>query len=203
MFITMKITIDESVCKKHNLSFAEVIGLLFVRSTDNAHLSLDKLENENKILKDGNPLDEKLLITNRWDDEVSAILLESDDSIPPVEDIAILASKLREIFPKGMKVGTSAWRGNLREITLRLQKFFKLYGNQYSSEDIINATKKNVEHFNGDYRFMRILKYFIMKTETKYDEDGVGHNEDVSELANFLENDCVKEDSDDWMIELR
>ena len=192
----MKITIDENVCKRHNLSFAEVIGLLFVRSTDNAYSFLEKLENEEKIIKEGIPLQENLLITNRWDEEVSAIILESDDTIPPVEEIQALASKLREIFPKGLKVGSSAWRGNIREITLRLQKFFKIYGSQYKPEDIIDATRKYVDRFNGDYTYMRILKYFIMKHDSET-------NEDVSELANFLENDCVSENTDDWLVELR
>ena len=50
---------------------------------------------------------------------------------------------------------------------------------------------------------MTFVKYFIMKTETKYDESGIGHNEDVSELANFLENDCISDNADDWTIELR
>lgn len=199
----MKITIDESVCKKYNLSVADAIGLLFVKLTNNAYSSLEKFENEEKIVKDGIPLQESLLITNRWDDVVSAILLESDNSIPPVEEIQKLAIKLREIFPRGLKVGTSAWRGNVREITLRLQKFFKLYGAQYTPDEIIEATQKYVSSFNGDYKFMRILKYFILKNETKYDENGIGHNEDVSELANFLENDCVSENTDDWTVELR
>lgn len=199
----MKITIDESVCKKHNLSLAEVIGLLFVRLTDEPYLSLEKLEQDEKIIKEGIPLQEKYYITNRWDDELSAVIFESDSSLPQVNDISELASKLREIFPKGIKSGSAAWRGNVREITLRLQKFFKLYGSKYTSEQIIDATQKYVDSFNGDYKFMRILKYFIMKSEVKTDENGVGHIEDTSDLANFLENDCVRDDSDEWLIELR
>jgi len=192
----MKITIDEAVCKKHNLSFAEVIGLLLVRNTDNAYSLLEKLENEEKIVKVGIPLQENILITGRWDDEVSAIVLESDNTIPSVESLTELASKLREVFPKGMKVGSSAWRGNIREITLRLQKFFKLYGTQYTFDQIFDATKRYVETFNGDYSRMRILKYFILKHDKETGED-------ISDLANFLENDCVSDNADDWLVELR
>jgi len=192
----MKITIDEAVCKKHNLSFAEVIGLLLVRNTNNAYSLLEKLENEEKIVKTGIPLQEDVLITGRWDDEVSAIILESDNTIPSVESLTELASKLREVFPKGMKVGSSAWRGNIREITLRLQKFFKLYGTQYTLDQIFDATKRYVETFNGDYSRMRILKYFILKHDKETGED-------ISDLANFLENDCVSDNADDWLVELR
>ena len=192
----MKITIDEAVCKKHNLSFAEVIGLLLVRNTDNAYSLLEKLENEEKVVRVGIPLQENILITGRWDDEVSAIVLESDSTIPSVESLTELASKLREVFPKGMKVGSSAWRGNIREITLRLQKFFKLYGTQYTLDQIFDATKRYVETFNGDYSRMRILKYFILKHDKETGED-------ISDLANFLENDCVSDNADDWLVELR
>lgn len=192
----MKITIDEAVCKKHNLSFAEVIGLLLVRNTDNAYSFLSELEAQEKIVKMGTPPQEDLLITNRWDDEVSAIILESDDTIPSVEELTKLAENLREIFPKGMKVGSSAWRGNVREITLRLQKFYKLYGKQYSPEDILNAAQKYVDSFPNDRTKMRILKYFILK----HDKD---NGEDISDLATFLENDCVGEETDDWTVSLR
>ena len=36
---------------------------------------------------------------------------------------------------------------------------------------------------------MRILKYFILKDEVKIGEDGNRYVEQVSELANFLENE--------------
>ena len=98
---------------------------------------------------------------------------------------------MRELFPKGMKVGNSAWRGNVRELKLRMQKFFKMYGN-YDDEAILEATKRYVESFNGDYTYMRILKYFILKSELKQHEGENGETvqqvEDVSMLANVLDN---------------
>ena len=200
----MKITIDEEVCKKHNISIEDVVGLLFVKLTNNAYSSLQKLEDDCKIVREDKSAKEtNLLITNRWDEEISAVIFESDASIPGIDVCRDLAEKLREIFPKGIKSGSAAWRGNVREITLRLQKFFKLYGSKYSPDEIIEATKKYVASFNGDYTFMRILKYFIMKSEMKKDEDGTGHIEETSDLANFLENDCISDNSDDWLLELR
>lgn len=196
----MKITINEEVCKKHNLSVEETIGLLFVRLTQNAHKEIDKLINDEKVVND--LLTDEILITQRWNDEVDSIILESDDSIPNEEELRELASKMREMFPKGFKIGSAAWRGNVRELTIRLQKFYKLYGN-YKPEEILDATKRYVQSFNGDYTKMRILKYFILKHDPQMDEDGIRHVEDISDLANFLENDCVDDKPDDWMIELR
>lgn len=196
----MKITINEEVCKKHNLSVEETIGLLFVRLTQNAHKEIDKLINDEKVVND--LLTDEILITQRWNDEVDSIILESDESIPNEEELRELASKMREMFPKGFKIGSAAWRGNVRELTIRLQKFYKLYGN-YKPEQILDATKRYVQSFNGDYTKMRILKYFILKHDPQMGEDGIRHVEDISDLANFLENDCVDDKPDDWMIELR
>ena len=197
----MKITIDEEVCKKHNLSIEETIGLLFVRLTHNAHKEIDKFINDEKVVND--ILTNEIVITSRWNDEVDSVILESDKSLPSTEDLAKLASQMRELFPKGFKIGSAAWRGNIRELTLRLQKFYELYGNNYSPEQILDATKRYVNHFNGDYTKMRILKYFILKHDPQMGEDGIKHVEDISDLANFLENDCVENNPDDWMIELR
>ena len=136
--------------------------------------------------------------TMHWDDEISSVLLESDKIVPVKDRCTSLAEQLRLIFPKGIKVGNSAWRGNVREITLRLQKFFKLYGNEWTDDEIIDATRRYVEHFNGDYTYMRILKYFIIKFDTKQDEEGNSHREDVSELATWLENGSDMNDNEDW-----
>ena len=136
----------------------------------------------------------KIELTDRWDDTLSAILLESDNTVPSIERCENLARQLREIFPKGMKVGSSAWRGNVREIGLRLQKFFKLYGN-WDDEDIIEAAKTYVDYFSADRTKMRILKYFILKL----DKDT---NELISDLATFLEND-VEDLDKSWLMNIR
>ena len=128
-------------------------------------------------------------ITQHWDDQMQKVLLESDKDVPKDNDLNYLVGQLRALFPKGIKSGSAAWRGNVREITLRLQKFFKIYDNRYSDESIIEATRKYIESFNGNYTYMRILKYFILKDEIKIDEEGRKYVEQISELANFLENE--------------
>lgn len=191
----MKFTIDSKICEKHNLSLSEVLGLLLVKFSKegNCQGTMDKLVSDEKLISLGDPEDPYSIyhITQRWDDEVSSILLEAEKSLPKADRVENLVKQMRELFPTGMKVGSSAWRGNVRELKLRMQKFFKLYGD-YSDEQILEATKKYVDSFNGNYTYMRILKYFIMKSETKnyMNEEGimVSQLEDVSELANFLDN---------------
>jgi hypothetical protein len=110
-----------------------------------------------------------------------------------------------DIFPKGKKEGTSVyWKGNLKDNKLKLQKFFKLYGNAYTDEQIISATKKYVESFNGNYAYMRALKYFIWKDERKVGSDGKTYIEEVSDLASYIENeDHVNTTNHEWTTELR
>lgn len=191
----MKYIIDEKVCEKHNLTITEVLCLLFLKSCDGNYSDVvSKLIKEEKIIESNTPDSNNvdyLYLTPHWDDEVSSIILESDNSVPDKDRIENLVNKMRELFPKGMKIGNSAWRGNVRELKLRMQKFFKMYGD-YSDEAILKATKAYVDSFNGNYTYMRILKYFILKSEIKQHQNDLGEVvsqvEDVSELANMLDN---------------
>ena len=182
----MKYCIDDKIALKHHLSLDEMLALMLLKNGCKLPILIDRMLKRELLIQDmfGN-----YLITEYWDDEMQKVLLESDKDIPKDVDLNYLVGQLREIFPKGIKTGSAAWRGNVREITLRLQKFFKIYDSKYSDEEIINATKKYVESFNGNYTYMRILKYFILKDEVKIDEEGNRYVEQVSELANFLENE--------------
>lgn len=180
----MKYCIEESVAKRHHLSINELLGLMLFKNGCNPQQLINRMLERELIVQDmfGN-----YQLTMHWDDELQKVLLESDVEVPKDNDLNYLVGQLREIFPKGIKTGSAAWRGNKREITLRLQKFFKIY-DKYTDEEIISATKKYVESFNGNYTYMRILKYFILKDEVKVGEEG-RYVEQVSELANFLENE--------------
>lgn len=188
----MKYVIDEKVCKKHNLTLTETLGLLFAKSCNgNIDEALESLVGGEKLLNGDMFSGESYMITDRWNDEVESVLLESDNSIPSEDRVEKLVRQMRELFPKGMKVGNSAWRGNVRELKLRMLKFFKLYGN-YTDEQIMEATKKYIDSFNGNYTYMRIIKYFILKSELKVSQNEKGEMiqqyEDTSMLANILEN---------------
>ena len=191
----MKYTIDEDVCVKHNLTVAETLCLLACKSCGNIYSLIEEMKSKELLSKQGNPYP-----TPHWDEELSGVLLESDASVPSIERCTELASQMRLLFPKGIKTGNSAWRGNVREVALRLQKFFKLYGNKWTDEEIIDATKRYVQHFDSDRTTMRILKYFVMKSDRKMDEEGNTHIEDISDLATWLENDT--EENDSWMTNL-
>ena len=126
----------------------------------------------------GNPISPEL--TEYGEDVIKTILKNSENDMPSPEEITMIAENLRSIYPTGKKPGTPYnWKGSQRDIEKRLEKFFIIYGKEYTKEQLINATKEYVDAFKGDYRFMRLLKYFIWKKE-----DG----NESSDLADYIDN---------------
>lgn len=189
----MRYVIDSNVVKKNELDLPQLFALLLVKTCSNIDDVLKVLtEKEALVVRGGN-----YMITQRWNDLCDNILLTSDSAVPQEDIITPLAEKLIAIFPKGKKPGTPYyWKCNRREVALKLKSFFKLYGNKYTEEEILDAAKRYVESFNGDYRFMRLLKYFIWK---KGDE-----GTEISELATFIDNANQQDaEENNWINELR
>lgn len=181
----MNIAISEEVCKKNGLNPEELLAILLVKTGTNIPKLFNSLVEKQMLVKD---IFGSYMVTQRWDDVASTIVLDSDKSRQPSERIENLAIKLAEIFPKEKKVGTCHYfRGNKKDNVLRLKKFFKLYGS-YTDEQILEAARKYVASFNGNYSYMRVLKYFIWKDEVKIDGEGNRYVDEVSDLANWIEN---------------
>ena len=88
---------------------------------------------------------------------------------------------------------------------LKLKKFFITYG-EYTDEQILEATKKFVAAFNGNYKYLPLIKYFISKMKPIQDEEGVVKNIEHSPLADCLENMNDKDinvNDDSWLINIR
>lgn len=128
---------------------------------------------------------------------------ESSSNKSILERAKELAPKLMEVFPDGRKQGTNLhWKGNRMEITNKLRKFLSAWGSDYTDEDIIEATTNYVKSFNGNYAYMRVLKYFIWKNVLKIGESS-NYVEEVSDLLTWLERkgaDTIMRD--DWMNSL-
>lgn len=195
----MKITIDEGVCEKNGIEVGELLMVLIIKLGDNVSELCTQMLNKEIIVTDNN-ISGNYLVTQRWNDVAETVLLDSDKDRQSVDRLENLVIQLQAIFPEGKKEGTSQyWRGNKREILLRLKKFFKLYDNTYTDEQILNATKNYVTNFNGNYNYMRVLKYFIWKDEKKLHEDGKMGVVEVSDLANYIENaDSTNDLKDEW-----
>lgn len=196
----MTITIDEEVCKNWGLTMPEVLAIVLVKTGADIPMLFANLEDKKALVKD---IFNKYLVTLGYDERVASVLLDSDKDRQPQDRIELLAGQMMELFPALKKVGSSQYfRGNKKDITLRLKKFFKLYGNKFSNDQILDATKKYVESFNGNYTYMRVLKYFIWKDEKRVNSDGEGYVDEVSDLASYIENDG-KEFNKEWTANIR
>ena len=143
-------------------------------------------------------------MTQKGIDVVESVILNSEytekaeDSNGKMRDrFDILADKLRELFPKGRKEGTNLqWRDSTAIISKRLKTIVKKYNITFTDEEAVDATKRYIESFNGDYRFMQVLMYFIFKNEIVN-----GVREERSQFMSYLQN---KEDmvNNDWTHEL-
>lgn len=196
----MTITIDEEVCKNWGLTMPEVLAIVLVKTGADIPMLFANLEDKKALVKD---IFNKYLVTFGYDERVASVLLDSDKDRQPQDRIELLAGQMMELFPALKKAGSSQYfRGNKKDITLRLKKFFKLYGNKFSNDQILDATKKYVESFNGNYTYMRVLKYFIWKDEKRVNSDGEGYVDEVSDLASYIENDG-KEFNKEWTANIR
>ena len=184
----MKITIDEKVCTKHKMTVPEVLIALALRQVGRAFVS-NMLAREILVEVGG-----ELHVTQHWSDVLDEILCDSSATTGRTEEeLTQLAIKIQECFPNQKmrdRYGRETpyyYRCNKPEIRNKLKKFFERYGN-YSDEDIVEATKRYVASFNGNYTGMRLAKYFIWKDDIKPQDDGLNHVEVLSDLATFLEN---------------
>ena len=113
-----------------------------------------------------------------------------------------LAKKLQELFPKGKKPGTNyMWRDSYSIIARKLRTVVKKFGISFTDEEAILATKKYVDSFKGDYRYMQLLKYFLLKKNTNTLEE---NSQFLSYLENLNDVDIDTDNqSNDWTIELK
>lgn len=198
----MKITIDENVCLKHNLTLEEALVALAVKNSRHIEDVFGNLENRMVLKCVGN--DYK--ITQHWNDVMDEIIADSQKEVDDEQRLEELAQKVRECYPAGKMPGTPYYyRCNKREVILKLKKFLTLYGD-YPDDKIVEATKRYVASFNGNYRYLPLVKYFIMKNKVVQDEDGTGHFVEYSPLADYLENkndDNLVTASDEWLLTVR
>lgn len=107
------------------------------------------------------------------------------------EDNSSLAERLIAIYPDGIKPNTNKkWSASKSTIAARLSVFKRHFGD-YTDEQIIEATKRYMETFNGDFTLMRILMNFIFLGDPK---DG------YSDLRDEIENPITKQTNDNEFL---
>lgn len=197
----MKIEVSDEICKKYNLSIEEALVLIGLKYSSQE--VFQKLNKERFLLDLGSSIfneETKYKLSRKANEALSCILAESTDVVAKrTTNIEELADKLRDIYPNGKIFNTNYYyRCNRQDIINKLKTFFKMYGTKYTDEQIINATQKYVNSFNGNYTYLKLLKYFIWKDERLKGESV------QSLLADFIENENSEDTTNtDWTVELK
>lgn len=197
----MKIEVSDKICEKYNLSIEETLVLIGLKYSSQE--VFQKLNKERFLLDLGSSIfneETKYKLSRKANEALSCILAESTDVVAKrTTNIEELADKLREIYPNGKIFNSNYYyRCNRQDIINKLKTFFKMYGTKYTDEQIINATQKYVNSFNGNYTYLKLLKYFIWKDERLKGESV------QSLLADFIENESSEDTTNtDWTVELK
>lgn len=192
----MKFVIDSDIIAKDGITIQEFSVLLYYIAGGVGMLNetlCDSLWNKGFLIKDieGYVLDNnKISLIENWATQ-SSMTSSTNDRLES------LASKLRDLYPSGKKAGTNYyWKDSVALISQRLAMFFKKFGDKFTDEQIVQATRGYIESFNGNYQYMQLLKYFIYKR-------GVEKGEETSQLLSYMENNGQVDANDSWMDNVR
>lgn len=191
----MRWTIDQVILDKHGLSIGEFLVLYISSKGESIKECVESILAKGLANKDLFS-EGALIISDKTKELVSSILVDSDKRVvDKVEEFSELAKEIRELYPKGRKEGTTyMWRDSVTEIARRLKILVTKYQATFTKEQVLNATKRYVQSFNGNYTRMRLLKYFIFKT----DRDADGNTTFTSELMSLIENEDTEVVTKDW-----
>ena len=176
----MKISIDTTIFHNEDITSLEFTVLLYYILGGTGILNEEicsSLWNKSYLIKEETGYSWNKNMNGKLNGWLASSAISRDKQL----DNEVLAKSLQELFPKGIKENTIyPWRDSTKIIAERLTLFFKKFG-EYPKEEVIDATKRYVESFNGNTRYMQVLKYFILKPDKE-----VGGS--ISMLASYLEN---------------
>ena len=197
------VCLNKKAAQQNGITIDEALLMLVIHNKANLEGAERALIQKGLITAERNDLFQQVgwRLTNKGTEVLDSVIMDSDKEQEPQDRLIQLATKLKEIFPKGKKDGTNYyWADGVALIVRRLKLFFKKYGNKFTDEQIIQAAEKYVQGFNGNYQYMRLLKYFIFKEK-------VGANGEVegdSELISYIENAGQEESlNSDWTSTLK
>ena len=196
------ICLNKKAAQQNGITIDEALLMLVIHNKADLERAEKTLIQKGFITAEKNELFQQTgwRLTNKGTEVLDSVIIDSDKEQEPQVRLIQLATKLKEIFPKGKKDGINYyWADGVDIIVRRLKLFFKKYGNKFTDEQIVQAAEKYVQGFNGNYQYMRLLKYFIFKEK-------VGANGEVegdSELISYIENAGQEEDlRNDWTSSL-
>lgn len=139
----------------------------------------------------------KYLLDHGWFEDQRAEIesitehLETDFTLVEVKSsfFTELASKLRELWPPGEKDGKYPWRDSVSNLAKRLQFLWTMRDmKDYTIDQCLTAARRYLAQFEDNVKYMRILKYFILKQSSIVDSKGGQKLVNQSLLADMLES---------------
>jgi len=190
----MKITIDTDVLQEKNLTFQQFLVLLIAYKNIDYKKIMDNLVESGIALKDVyNPYN--LVLSDNTRNGIMRILIDCDKNVANSNiDFETIAVKMRDLYPKGYKPGTTyLWRDSVAVIVGKLKTLVSKYNFYFTEEEAIAATKEYLDTYKHDNKFMKLLRYFILKT----DNDGVGNKRIKSDFMTIIENNRQRKEEDE------
>lgn len=192
-------SIIPKACKQNNVTFEEATLL-------QCYFNKVPIKDTNKILLDkgliriSTNLFNKYEITAKGYELMKNIHIDSAKLPTNIKETELIeiAEAIRDIYPKGKKPGTNyLWRDSVALLAKRLKLLITKLDVTFTKEQAIKATENYVNSFKGDYRYMELLKYFILKNNTYTGEV-------KSNFMSYIENeDSVEEITNDWTDNLK
>lgn len=134
-------------------------------------------------------------ITKHLSTDFTLVKLESDF-------FTELASKLRELWPAGEKDGKWPWRDSVANLARRLKTVWTFRDmEKYTIDQCLSAARKYLAQYEDNTKYMRILKYFILKQSSVIERNGKRKIINESLLADMLENMPVFEEEPEIAFE--
>lgn len=199
----MTICLSKEGCQKNNVTIAEALLMLAIHNNADLDTAQEELIKKGYItaIRNGLFQEDGWRLTNKGTGVIDSVIADSDKKQEPDERLTQLATRLKEIFPKGKKDGTNLyWVEGVALIVRRLKLFFKKYGSDYDDDDIIKAAESYVRSFNGNYQYMKTLRYFIFKEKIGASREVEGE----SDLISYIENAGQEENlRNEWTSTLR
>ena len=159
----MNITINEKILDKYGLTLEEFLVLYLCSKEIDIEGTISNLIDSGIVNRD---LYNKVsaVVSNNTKELIASIIIDSDRAVINKDsEFNRLAEKLREIYPKGVKPGTTyLWRDSIPIIARKLKTLVTKFGVTFTEEEAIKVTQRYVNSFGDDKKFMQLLKYFIL-----------------------------------------
>ncbi len=112
-----------------------------------------------------------------------------------------LAKGLRPLWPEGEKDGKFPWRDSVTNLSKRLETLWSVRNlGEYPMDTCLTVARQYLAQFEHNAKYMKTLKYFILKQDKLVQKDGRIRYIWQSPFADMLESSSTMSDMDDEQV---